>query len=351
MELNGVMKNKFSFSLIVFSCSIQIMFVFFCLVLSISISSCTNETTTNSNEKKKTQTTTQINIPSFNEDSAYKFIAKQVSFGPRVPNTKSHEECALYLENTLKRYTSNVIIQKAELMAYDARILKSKNIIASFNADSKNRIALFGHWDTRPFADQDTKDKEKPIDGANDGGSEIGILLEIARALSATKPNVGVDIILFDAEDYGQPEDSEFPMQDSYCLGSQYWAKHKHDPKYFAKYGILLDMVGAKNAQFTMEGISMEYAGDIVKKVWNTAAQAGYSDYFIFNKTRAITDDHYYVNKIAQIPTIDIIQYDPQTSSNFSASWHTHNDNMNVIDKNTLKAVGQTLLEVIYREK
>ncbi len=326
------------------------MLVVCCLVLSIL--SCTNETINNSQEKNKSQTSTQIKVPSFNEDSAYTYVAKQVAFGPRVPNSKGHGECALYLENTLKRFTSHVIVQQAELTAFDTKKLKSKNIIASFNADSKNRIVLFGHWDTRPFADQDNKDKEIPIEGANDGGSEVGVLLEVARNLAITKPSIGVDIILFDAEDYGQPEDSKFPpMQDSYCLGSQYWAAHKHDPKYFAKYGILLDMVGAKNAQFTMEGGSVEYAGDVVKKVWNTAAQAGYSDYFIFNQTRAITDDHYYVNQLAQIPTIDIIEYNPQTPSNFSATWHTHKDNMDAIDKNTLKAVGQTLLEVIYKEK
>lgn len=329
----------------------RVFFFLFTTVIFL-VNACTEPQKNNAPDKKKTELSTQIKTPSFNEDSAYIFIQKQVDFGPRVPNSKEHEQCAIYLENTLKQFTPHVIIQQAEVVAFDTKRLKIKNIIASINPQTKNRVALFAHWDTRPFADQDSKDQEKPIDGANDGGSGVGVLLEVARALAATKPNIGVDIILFDAEDYGQPENSKYTqMQESYCLGSQYWAQHKHTPNYFAKYGILLDMVGAKNAQFTMEGSSMEYAGDVVKKVWNIAAQAGYSDYFIFNQTKPIIDDHYYVNNIAQIPTIDIIQYDAFTPSNFSASWHTHNDNMSVIDKNTLKAVGQTLLEVIYKEK
>jgi Zn-dependent M28 family amino/carboxypeptidase len=311
-----------------------------------------NESNENEPFKKYNVQLSQVKAPAFNADSAYLFIQKQVEFGPRVPNTKGHEQCALYLENLLKKHTPHVLVQQAEVTAFDTKKLKIKNIIASFKPELKNRIALFAHWDTRPVADQDTKDQDKPIDGANDGGSGVGILLEIARAIAQTQPTIGIDIILFDAEDYGQPDNSKFPrMEESYCLGSQYWTKHKHDLNYFAKYGILLDMVGAKNAQFTMEGVSMEYASDIVKKIWNTAAQAGYSDYFVFNETKQIIDDHYYINTIAQIPTVDIIQYDPLTSSNFYSAWHTHNDNMSGIDKNTLKAVGQTLLEVIYREK
>lgn len=345
----GKLQNN-RYSLFCICYALQKVIVLFCLL--IGIYSCKDERTEASKEKDKSTTTAQVKVPSFNEDSAYVFIQRQVAYGPRVPNTKSHDECALFLESVLKSYTPMVTVQKAEVIAFDGKKLKIKNFIASFNPNTKNRIALFAHWDTRPFADQDIKNQDKPIDGANDGGSGVGVLLEIARVLASHPPSIGVDIILFDAEDYGQPDNSKFPeMQESYCLGSKYWSQHKHDPAYFAKYGILLDMVGAKNAQFTMEGESIKFAEDIVKKVWKTAAQAGYSDYFIYTKTKSIIDDHYYINTYAQIPTIDIIQYDPQTPSNFTPSWHTHNDNMSIIDKNTLKAVGQTLVELIYREK
>ena len=222
-----------------------------------------------------------------------------------------------------------------------------QNIVASFNPDAKKRVLLCAHWDTRPWADEDIVDQDKPILGANDGGSGVGVLIEIARQLSQNPIDLGVDIVLFDAEDYGNSD-----IVDSYCLGSQYWSKKPHIPGYKAKYGILLDMVGAEGAYFFQEGVSMHYAADVVKKVWETAHKAGYRQYFIFNQFdfSQLTDDHLYVNRYAKIPCIDIIQYDKNNPKGFGSFWHTHEDNMNIISTATLKAVGQTVLEVLYRE-
>lgn len=288
---------------------------------------------------------TEIVAPSFNQDSAYAFIEKQVAFGPRVSNTPAHMQCADYLVSTLKKNGFQLIEQDFQAKGFDGKTLRSKNIIASINPSATKRILLAAHWDTRPWSDEDKKNPTKKFDGANDGGSGVGILLEIARSInqSAKKPAVGIDIILFDAEDYGKSE-----HQDSYCLGSQYWAKNKHIPGYSAFYGILLDMVGAKGARFNKEGVSMEYAPSIVNKVWDQASALGYNQYFIHQTTGNITDDHYYVNKLGQIPMIDIIEYGSE--SGFGDYWHTQNDNMQVIDKATLKAVGQTLLQVLYNE-
>jgi len=293
-------------------------------------------------------------IPVFNQDSAFAFIEKQLSFGPRVPNTKAHEECALFLEQKLEAYAVTVIVQKTRLRAYDGTALNIRNIIASFNPSTNNRIFLCAHWDSRPIAEKDTAlNKQKlPIDGANDGASGVGVLLEIARLLNARKPLIGVDIILFDAEDYGQPDNSGMkPVEDTWALGSQYWAKNPHKKNYYARYGILLDMVGAANATFLKEGYSMQYAPDVVRKVWQTAQRAGYAEYFVNKETNAITDDHFYINKLAGIPTIDIIHYDNNSPTGFFPHWHTHGDNISVIDKQTLKAVGQTLMTVIFEEK
>lgn len=301
-------------------------------------------------ENKEQQSFKQA--PEFNSDSAYYYIEKQVAFGPRVPNSKEHAACAEWLKNKLASFNGwEVQIQEFKARAFDDKILNGKNIIASYNKDASKRILLFAHWDTRPFADQDSKDKNKPIPGANDGGSGVGVLLEIARQISLNPINIGVDIILFDAEDYGQPEGTMIPRKpDTYCLGSQHWAKNPHVPGYKAYYGILLDMVGAKDATFTMEATSMYYASNVVEKVWAVAHKLGYGNYFLYKRTDGITDDHYYVNAIAGIPSIDIIQHDPETRSNFGKYWHTHDDNMDVIDRNTLKAVGQTLLQVLYNE-
>jgi len=321
------------------------------LFFAILIYSCTNDNNNTKTEIKKE--IKSVDVPNFNSDSAYNFVEKQVAFGPRVPNSNEHIECAKYLVAKLKEFGAEVIEQDFIATAFDGTKLKSKNIIGQFQADRQRRVLLTAHWDTRPFADNETDNelRNKPILGANDGASGVGVLMEIARIIGQKNTSVGVDIIFFDSEDYGQADFKNIDYQeDTWCLGSQYWAKNLHKPNYYAQFGILLDMVGAKNALFTKEGTSMYFAPGIVEKVWNTASKIGYSDYFLFQKTNAVTDDHLYVNQIAGIQCIDIIQHDPTTNSKFGAYWHTQSDNMDVIDKNTLKAVGQTLLEVVYNE-
>ena len=190
---------------------------------------------------------------------------------------------------------------------------------------------------------------------ANDGASGIAVMLEVARLLAAdtAKLNVGVDFVCFDAEDWGVPRWSDATDNgDSWALGAQYWSANPHKPGYKARYGILLDMVGGQGSQFWREGMSMQYAPDLVKKVWAAAKVAGYGSLFVDRDGAYVTDDHVPVNEKAKIPTIDIIAYYPdcQTSS-FGPTWHTVNDTMEFIDKSTLGAVGQTVIQVLYSEK
>ena len=294
----------------------------------------------------------KINRPEFNEDSAYHYIQQQVDFGPRFPNNEAHGKTAEFLKSKLASFQWQSSIQIGKAKTFNNKTITIKNIIGEYKPELANRILLFAHWDSRPFADQDLKDMTKPILGANDGGSGVGILLEIARQISLIKPNIGVDIIFFDAEDYGQPSSGMLNnnVSESWCLGSQYWVKNMHKPNYKAKYGILLDMVGSSNAYFTYESISKKYAPAVLQKVWFNAHQLGYGNYFVAKDTYFVgVDDHQFVNEIAGIPSIDIIHYDRSTG-NFHPSWHTHNDNMDVIDKNTLNAVGETLLFTILNE-
>ncbi|MBG8553001.1 M28 family peptidase [Hymenobacter guriensis] len=299
--------------------------------------------------------------PAFSADSAYAYVARQVAFGPRVPNSKAHVKTGDWLVREFKKYGLTVREQPFEAMAFDGKMLKSRNIVAQFNPQAARRVAIFAHWDTRPFADKDKEHKNAPLDGASDGASGVGVALEVARVLAAQpdslQPNVGVDFILFDAEDYGHDDTSQSELtnqlealgKDSWCLGSQYWAKNLLPAGYKAQYGILLDMVGAKNAKFSREQISRQNAFSTVAKVWDTAARIGYSDVFIFRDMGGITDDHVYTNQ-AGVPTIDIIDTLPFGDETFPAYHHTTQDNMSVIDRRTLKAVGQTLLQVLYGE-
>ena len=295
----------------------------------------------------------QIVAADFNADTAYAYVKKQASFGPRVPNTPEHQKCGEWFESTLRRFTQEVIVQSFQMKAYNGTPLNLKNYIASFNPDAEKRILLCAHWDSRPYADYDpdVSKHRTPIDGVNDGGSGVGVLLEIARQLSLKAPTAGVDILLLDGEDYGAPQDEQSQVEDDWALGSQYWSRNPHKPAYSAKFGILLDMVGAEGATFHLEGTSMYYAPDIMNKVWRIAAKIGYSSYFIAEQSPAITDDHVYINQVRQIPTIDIIHHDPSTGTGFYKHWHTLNDNLAGIDKQTLKAVGQTVLTTVYLEK
>jgi glutaminyl-peptide cyclotransferase len=297
-------------------------------------------------------------IPKFNSDSAYFFTDKIVGFGPRIVGTEGAMKVQKYIVAQFKRFGADVIEQSFTATTYDDKKHAANNIIARYNPDATNRVVLSAHWDSRPFADRDldVADKNKPILGADDSGSAVGMLIEMGRQLQATPlANLGVDIVLFDAEDYGDPREVKTNEQQvanelTWGLGAQYWSKTPHVAGYKAMYGINLDMAGAKGARFVKEKISMDYAPDVVEKVWRVAREKyGYTQLFSDEKSKdGMTDDHVFVNQIAKIPMIDIINH--PVDSYFGKYWHTTDDNMTVIDKDTLRAVGQTLLSVLYYE-
>jgi hypothetical protein len=295
-------------------------------------------------------TVTSVSVPTFNADTAFAFVKAQVAFGPRVPGTPAHGYCADYLEATLRRFTENVYRQPFAARAWNDKVLNGVNIIGSFNPEARKRVLLCAHWDSRPYADHDPDpaNHNRPIDGANDGASSVGVLLEIARVLHENPIDIGVDIIFFDIEDYGEPQGTFSGKRDTWALGSQHWAKSPHIPGYHANFGILLDMVGAANATFSQEGYSMTYAPDFVRRVWRNAHQIGYGNFFLMQESNPIIDDHYYINTIARIPTINIIHQDPSTDHGFFPYWHTIEDTLDKIDPVTLKAVGQTVLHTLW---
>jgi glutaminyl-peptide cyclotransferase len=321
-----------------------------CVLFSaLILAACQGDAPKGSTPKKEAKT---VFVPAFSEDSAYRYIQKQVDFGPRVPGSKAHKECAEWLEAEMLRHGAEVIVQHDFVTAYNGNRLPMYNIIAQFKPESNKRILLFAHWDTRHVADKDPDNPFEPIDGADDGGSGVGVLLEIARNLSETPADYGIDIILFDVEDYGVPHGSMVAEDsgESWCLGSQYWGKNPHVEGYNAKYGILLDMVGSRGAQFPKEGVSMYYAPHVVSKVWKTAGKLGYGDTFILTQSGPTIDDHLFVNRLAKIPSIVIVNFDPSDDGGYGHYHHTHEDNMDIISKETLKMVGEVVMHVIYNE-
>ncbi|MEG1617092.1 MAG: M28 family peptidase [Bacteroidales bacterium] len=304
--------------------------------------------------KEPVQTKVQeVSVPSFDADSAYSYVARQLDFGYRIPNTESHLQAAEWLASELKRHGATVIVQDAPVTAFDNTILQAKNIIGQFNPEKKERILLFAHWDSRPFADHDPQksNRKKPVTGANDGASGVGVLLEIARLIGKQAPDKGIDIIFMDAEDYGTPEFWQGEHKsESWALGTQYWARRPHKPGYRARYGILLDMVGAKDAVFPREGFSNYFAPSVVDKIWKAGRNLGYGNYFVEQEGGTINDDHYYVNTMMRIPSVDIIHLDPNSETGFFPYWHTTGDTLDKISTETLKAVGETVTYVIYNE-
>ena len=306
---------------------------------------------------KKSQTTEQSVVTvEFNADTAYTFCAAQCDFGPRTMNSEAHERCAEWIQQQFEQYGYSVQMQKADLKGYDGTILKSTNIIASqkLKANSQKpeaRIFICAHWDSRPWADNDPDEANwrKPVMAANDGASGVAVMLELARLLQQNdSARMAVDFICFDAEDWGIPQWENDVDGDSWALGAQYWANSQEPKAKSYQYGILLDMVGGQGAKFYREGFSLKYAHNIVERVWQAANTAGYASIFPYLDGGYVTDDHVPVNEKAGIPCIDIINHYPDCEqSSFGPTWHTVNDDMQHIDKNTLKAVGQTLIQFI----
>ncbi len=281
-------------------------------------------------------------VPQFNGQRAFKDLEKQVSFGPRVPGSDAAGKCLNWLEGELNKTAEKVV--KQPFSHYDKRNKKTiymNNLIASFNTGAGQRVFLAAHWDSRPFSDQDSgENAKKAVPGANDGASGVAVLLEIARNLKRQTPEIGVDLIFFDGEDFG-PEGK----LDEYFLGSRYFARNAGN--YRPRYGILLDMVGDAQLNIPIEGYSMEYLPHVVEKVWSTAESLGM---YQFERRMGgyINDDHKMLIEEG-IPCIDIIDFAYPDESN--RYWHTRQDTPDKCSAESLEAVGTVLLNVIYNEE
>ena len=337
------------------------------MAIALTMTSCKSNNT-RAGDSNGQQSTAISQLPTFSADSAYAFCQRQCDFGPRTMNSEAHEQCGQWIAQKFASYGLDVTEQRVTLRGFDGTPLLANNIIASYRPELKDRILVCAHWDSRPWADNDPDkaNHTKPVMAANDGASGVAVMLELARLLKAhlsstegdtidsplnsktieapsgtvggaspsgavggASPSgavggaLGIDFICFDAEDWGSDN-----VSDSWALGAQYWAAHPH-----------------------REGYSMYYAPKIVEKVWQTADALGYGSFFPQKDGGTITDDHGPVNEVAGIPCIDIIPYYPDCrESSFGPTWHTVNDDMAHIDPATLKAVGQTLVNVIYSE-
>ncbi len=291
---------------------------------------------------------TKRKVPAFNASNAYANIEAQLAFGTRVPGSEGHTKVINWIESKLESYNAKVIKQDFKASFYDKSNVACTNIIGQLNPNATKRILLAAHFDSRIVADKDDERKEEPIPGADDGGSGVAVLLEIARLVNENGIDIGVDFIFFDAEDQGEPGATGDAT--TWAIGSQYWGKNVVPSGYNAKFGMLLDMVGSDKATFGKEEYSTRFAPQEQKKIWELAKNMGYSDFFRDESYGPVFDDHIAVNRDAGIKMVDIINQSPEDRSSFGSYHHTHDDNIDVISKRTLQVVGQVVTSVIYNE-
>jgi glutaminyl-peptide cyclotransferase len=282
-------------------------------------------------------------IPEFNGKDAFGFLLRQTSFGPRNPGSQGHSSCLQYLGSTMRGLADQVGMQEFSHTGYGGEQFRLTNIIASFRPDLTNRILLCAHWDTRPRAEHDENKsrRDQPIIGANDGASGVAVLLEIATLLKKTPPPVGVDLVLFDGEDYGKEGDTE-----RYLLGSRYFASN-FDKKTIPRFGILLDMIGDTYLEIPREQNSQRFAPDVMNLVWRTAQDLGVTQ-FLDAPGEEIMDDHLPLNQ-AGIKTIDLIDFNYPDQTN--RYWHTHQDTPDHCSGESLQAVGSVLMNVLFTQQ
>jgi acetylornithine deacetylase/succinyl-diaminopimelate desuccinylase-like protein len=285
-------------------------------------------------------------LPAFDADRAYELILAYEKLGPKPAGSEALARTTAWIRQELESSGAKVQVQEVKVKPPVGPEVTARNVIGQFDPEKKERVLLSAHYDTRPFADEesDPKKQKQAVPGVNDGGSGTALLLELARALKTSRPKVGVDLLFLDAEDAGLPH-----AADSYCLGTQAWAKNPVPSGYRARFGINFDMVGRIGATFPVEGHSASRAASVVAKVHTAAKELGLSDYFPAQRGGFVIDDHVYLMEGLGIPVMDIIHLSPE--GRFPPEWHTLRDTSEFISRDTLKAVGQVTLQVLWAEE
>ena len=283
-------------------------------------------------------------------DSLYSHVERQVTLGPRTPGSEAHERCVALITGYLKACgVDTVVIQSAPVTTFKGEKFTAKNILGRINPEAADRVLLLAHYDTRPWADSDPDESmhDTPIDGANDGASGVAVLMETARVLAPELPDsLGVDLLFVDMEDSGESGGSG-DTEETWCRGTQEGVKQMpYTTENRPRFGILLDMVGGRDALFHREYFSQRHASPVVDKVWSIARRSGFGERFVNQPGGAVVDDHLFVNR-AGIPCIDIIESINGQTGSFNPTWHTMGDNLSGIDRNTLKAAAQTVVNTI----
>ena len=281
-----------------------------------------------------------VNTHEFKGPTAFTYLEKQMSFGPRIPNTPGHRQTGDWLLAELRARADTVIVQEIHHVTRKGDTLRLRNFFARFQPQASERVLFLAHWDTRPTADQsmNVAQQRMPVPGASDGASGVAVLLGVADALKAKPPTVGVDLLFTDGEDYGKDWDEWQVPESDVLIGSKWFAAHQ-PPGYQPLYAVLFDMVGDKDLQVYEEGNSVSFAPEVVQRVWRIAADIGYGKHFIGNLRHTLTDDHVALQK-AGIHAIDVVDFD-------YPYWHTTEDTIDKVSAESLQIVGDVAVALV----
>jgi len=271
----------------------------------------------------------------FNGPTAFTYVQKQMSFGPRIPNKPGHQQTGDWLLAELRARADTVVVQEIRHVTHKGDTLRLRNFFARFRPQATERVLFLAHWDTRPMADRsmNVAQQRLPVPGANDGASGVAVLLGVADALKAVSPANGVDLLFVDGEDYG-----DFADTNDVLIGSRWFAAHQ-PPGYQPLYAVLFDMVGDKDLQIHQEGNSAAFAPEVVRSVWRVAAARGHERQFVPDVRHTLTDDHVALQKVG-IHAIDVVDFD-------YPYWHTTEDTIDKVSAESLQIVGDVAVALV----
>jgi len=277
----------------------------------------------------------------FSGDSALGYVRTAMAFGFRIPGTEAHRRAGDWIVEQMRARADTVVVQEWTHTAADGTKLPLRNVLARFRPDAAERVLYLTHWDTRPRSESAARpeDRARPVPGANDGTSGIGLFMALADLLKATPPGVGVDLLFVDGEDYG-----DFGTNTDVFMGSTYFADHLPSAGYQPRFGVLWDMIADRDLQVYYEQNSLDGAPEVVARVWQTAADLGYGHHFIQQPKHTINDDHLPLLRKG-LRVIDVIDFDYGPAG---AGWHhTPEDTIDKISAASLQVMGDVAATLV----